>query len=88
MTTYIPFKPDGERPFSFQAVVGGTKLFASVPFNIYAKRYYLKLTNGTGATVVYVPLVSSPDFFDINLALPFAPGALIYRASSGQFEAT
>lgn len=88
MTIYIPFKPDGQQPFAFQATVGGIKLFASVPFNIYAKRYYLKLTNGTGATVVYVPLVSSPDFFDINLALPFAPGSLIYRDSSGQFEAT
>lgn len=88
MTTYTPFKPDGQQPFSFQVIVGGTKLFATVPFSVYAKRYYLKLTDGAGATVVYVPLVSSPDFFDINLALPFAPGSLIYRDSSRQFEAT
>ncbi len=88
MTVMIPFKPNGQAPFTFQASVGGTKLFGTVPFNLYANRYYLKMTDGTGATVVYVPLIESPDDFDINLALPYAPGALVYRGSSRQFEAT
>lgn len=88
MTVMIPFKPNGQVPFTFQASVGGVKLFATVPFNLYANRYYLKLTDGTGATVVYVPLIESPDDFDINLALPYAPGSLIYRDSNRQFEAT
>lgn len=88
MTTFIPFKPDGQTPFSFQAVVGGVKLFGSVPWNLYANRYYLKLTDATGATVVYAPMVESPEGFDINLALPCAPGTLVYRESSRQFEAT
>lgn len=88
MTTIIPFKPNRQAPFSFQASIGGVKLFATVPFNLYANRYYLRLTNSTGATVVYVPLIESPDDFAINLALPYAPGTLIYRGSSRQFEAT
>lgn len=88
MTAFIPFKPNGQAPFTFQATVGGVKLFGVVPFNLYANRYYLKLTDSTGATVVYVPLIESPDNFDINLALPYAPGSLIYRDSSRQFEAT
>ncbi|MGQ3662686.1 hypothetical protein [Citrobacter braakii] len=88
MTTTIAFTPDGRTPFTFQATVGGAKLFATVPFNIYAQRYYLRLTDGQGSVVSYVPLIGSPDDFDINLALPFAPGTLVYRVSSNQFEAT
>lgn len=88
MTTIIPFKPNGQVPFSFQVTVGNVKLFGAVPFNLYANRYYLALSDGTGAITVYVPLISSPDNFDINLALPYSPGMLIYRESSRQFEAT
>ncbi|ELU6036683.1 hypothetical protein SCG61_001008 [Salmonella enterica] len=84
----IPFKPDGQTPFTFQATVGGMKVFGSVPYNLSANRYYVKLTNGQGAVIVYVPMIGSPDGYDINLALPCAPGTLVYRVSSNQFEAT
>ncbi|MBP2171012.1 hypothetical protein J2125_004204 [Erwinia toletana] len=88
MTTYIPFRPNDQLPFSFQATIGGVDLFASVPFNLYANRFYLKLVDGQGNTAVYLPLIDSPDDYDINLALPWAPGSLVYRASSRQFEVT
>ncbi len=87
MTTLIPFKPDGKAPFTFQATVGGARVFGSVPYNLYANRYYLRLTDGQGNMVSYGPLIGSPDNFDINLALPFSPGTLIYRESINQFEA-
>lgn len=87
MTTYIAFKPSSLRPFSFRASVGGVMLNAVVPWNQYSRRYYLKLSDGQGRTVAYVPLVASPDDFDINLALPCAPGKLVYRESTNQFEA-
>lgn len=82
----IPFRPDGLAPFSFQATVGGVMLFCTVPFSIYANRYYLKINDSAGSTVAYIPLIASPDNFDINLALSYAPGMLIYRGSSRQFE--
>ena len=88
MTITIAFNPDGKTPFSFQATVGGAKLFATVPYNLYANRFYVRLTDGQGRIVSYVPLIGSPDGFDINLALPFAPGSLVYRVSTNQFEAT
>ncbi|WP_324028581.1 hypothetical protein GC087_14425 [Pantoea sp. JZ2] len=87
MTTIIPFKPNGKETFRFTVSVGGTTLFATVPFNLYSNRYYLKLTDGAGNIVAYCPLVGSPDDYDINLALPYSPGSLIYRVSSNQFEA-
>lgn len=86
MTDSVAFKPNGKMPFSFRASVGGTELFAMVPFNLYANRYYLKLADNSGRTQVYTPLVASPDDYDINLALAYAPGSLVYRASSRQFE--
>lgn len=86
MVTTVAFKPNGNTPFTFRALVGGTELFASVPYNLYASRYYLKLTDNSGSVKVYVPLIASPDDDDINLALPYAPGMLVYRASSAQFE--
>lgn len=88
MTVFILFKPNGQAPFTFKVTIGGANLFGTVPYNLYANRYYLKLTDGTGATVVYVPLIGSPDDYDINLALPYAPGTLVYRSSNRQFEAT
>lgn len=84
----IPFIPDGKFPFTFQATVGGQKVFGTVPFNLYANRYYLKLTDGQGNIITSVPMVGSPDGYDINLALPCAPGTLVFRVSSNQFEAS
>ncbi|EPD1271069.1 hypothetical protein ACR6AX_001226 [Escherichia coli] len=86
MNTFIPFKPDGEKPFKFKFRMGGEILFARVPFNLYANRYYLELKNSSGEVIVYTPLIASPDGYDINLALPFAPRKLIFRESTNQFE--
>ncbi len=44
----IPFKPNGQSPFTFQATVGGIKVFGKVPYNLYANRYYVNLTDGQG----------------------------------------
>lgn len=86
MMEIIPFKPNSKEPFSFQVVIGGVKLFGTVLWNLYANRYYIKLNDGTGETVVFVPLIESSESFDINLALPYAPGKLLYRGASRQFE--
>ncbi len=88
MTTYIQFTPQPDRPFTFTAKVGSETLFASVPFNLYSNRYYVQLKDGKNQIVCFVPLIESPDGFDINLALPYSPGKLIYRASTRQFEAS
>lgn len=83
----IPFKPDGKMPFAFQTTVGGIKVFGTVPYNLYANRYYVRLADGQGNVMCYVPMVGSPDDYGINLALPCAPGSLVYRVSTNQFEA-
>lgn len=81
------FAPGADLPFSFKTTVGGEPVFGTVPYNLYAKRYYLKLSDSNNNLVVYTPLVGSPDDYDINLALPYRPGSLVYRASTNNFEA-
>lgn len=88
MTTNIAFKPVSDQPFTFRASVGGSQVFGSVPWNHYARRYYLQLKDSQNAVVAYVPLVASPDNYDINLALSLEPGKLVFRDSTQQFEAT
>ncbi|EEC7405721.1 hypothetical protein D4L89_RS10445 [Escherichia coli] len=86
MTTLIPFKPDGRGPFQFTARIGEYETFARVPFNLYANRYYLELKDSSGDVIVYMPLIASPDSYDINLAMPCSPGKLVFRESTNQFE--
>lgn len=70
----------------FTIAVSGGSLFVTVPYNIYAKRYYVKVTDGSNRVVTYAPMVGSPDGYDINLILPYAPRSLVYRESSNNFE--
>lgn len=88
MTTYIQFTPNSKAPFSFTATVGSQTLFITVPYNLYSNRYYIQATDGNNSIVLYTPLVASPPGNDINLALPYAPGKLIYRESTNNFEVT
>lgn len=87
MTTYIQFAQPKNRAFTFTAVFSsGLSLFASVPFNLYARRYYLQLTDNNNNVVVYTPLIESPDGYDFNLALPYSPNSIVFRKSSNNFE--
>lgn len=84
----IPFVTSSRAPFTFTTTVGGQVVYATVPYNFYANRYYLQLMGGSNEQLAYVPLIASSDDYDINLALPLAPGKLIYRASTNNFEAS
>ena len=88
MTAFITFSPPNNEPFQFTASVNGRMLFCVVLYNFYANRYYLQATDNGNAVALNVPMIASPDEYDINLALPFAPGKIVYRASSNQFEVT
>ncbi|MNE14399.1 hypothetical protein D3C76_1403370 [compost metagenome] len=88
MTTYTTFIPSDKAPFRFTASVGGETLFITVLFNLYSNRYFIQATDGNNSVVLFVPMIASPLDSDTNLALPFAPGSLIYRESTNNFEAT
>jgi hypothetical protein len=88
MTVSTAFTPSDKAPFRFTASIGGQTFFITIPYNRYANRYYVQISDTNNTIVIYTPLVASPDNYDINLALPYAPGALVYRESTKNFEAT
>lgn len=84
----INFSPDNDVQFSFQCTINNNTVFVTIPFNNYSKRYYIKINDSSGDTKVFMPLVASSENYDINLAIPFEPGKLVYRESMSRFEAT
>lgn len=86
MTEYVNFSPSDKEQFKFTANIGGRIVFVSIPYNRYANRYYVRIRTDSNTISSFVPLVASPDGYDINLALPYAPGSLVYRESTNNFE--
>nr|CBA72518.1 conserved hypothetical phage protein [Arsenophonus nasoniae] len=83
----ISFNPTDKQQFQFQCSLAGETVTVFTPYNNYSNRYYVKINDSSGNTRVFMPLVFSPDNYDINLAIPFEPGTLIYRSSMSHFEA-
>ncbi|PHI31157.1 hypothetical protein [Budvicia aquatica] len=86
MTTYVQFNPSDAGPFRFTANINKQTFFITVPYNRYSNRYFVEFRDRNNNIAMYVPLIESPDDFDLNIALPFAPGSLVYRASTNNFE--
>lgn len=86
MTDYIPFQPPQNDTFRFSAVVNGQSLFMTVWYNAWSRRYFLRSKDGGGEIISDVPMVGSPENADINLVLPLAPGKIVYRGHTGNFE--
>lgn len=87
MMTKISFTPSDDGNFNFTASIGGQTFFISISYNRYSNRHYVQITDTNSVVVIFTPLVGSPDDYDINLALPYAPGSLVYRVSTKNFEA-
>jgi hypothetical protein len=91
MTTHIPFTPSNLSTPPFQAAVtlDGTLYTLATQWNLAGQRWYINLTNSSGVTVWYGPLIGSPMDYDILLALGlFTTSTLLYRADTGNFEVT
>lgn len=86
MTSYV-FTPNPTSNFTQFMALDGVSYTVSTAWNMYGERYYLVVTDTQDNQVLRVPLVASPDFYDINLlAGYFAVTTFIYRASSSTFE--
>lgn len=91
MTTYVLFNPTatGNPPWRAQLALDGAVHFATAQWNIAGQRWYINLTNSSGATVWYGPLIGSPLDYDILLASGlFTTSTLLFRADTGNFEVT
>jgi hypothetical protein len=91
MTTYVDFTPlaTGNPPWQGQFTLDGSAYNAIAQWNLAGQRWYINLTDISGATVWYGPLIGSPLNYDILLAPGmFTTSTLLFREDAGQFEVT
>lgn len=87
MTTYVPFLPSTIANFQFQPTLDGKQYTAIITWNLFGARYYLNLYDLQGNLVIAIPMVGSPDNYDISLVKGyFTTSTLIFRESTQQFE--
>lgn len=88
--TTIPFTPNdnGAPPFQSQITVAEGMITFSTLWNISGQRWYLKVEDSRGSTVLFRPLISSTQDVDINLIGSISSSSLVYREGNQVFEVT
>lgn len=85
-TAIIPFAPSLTDNFQFQATFDGVSYSLVVLWSLYSKRWYIACNTLQGQLVYMVPLIGSPDNYDISLNIGYFDTPMIYRVSTNQFE--
>lgn len=86
MSTIIPFQPSQTANFQFSATLDGVSYNVVVTWNLFGERFYINIYTAQGELVVYLPLIASPDDFNISMTAGYFTTTLVYRESSNQFE--
>ena len=87
----IPFTPDENSapPFTAQFSDATGRLYTiSTWWNMAGQRWYLKVENGQGKTLLFRPLIGSPEGHDIDLIGSVSSAWLVYREDNQAFEVT
>jgi hypothetical protein len=85
MTPY-PFNPSVNAVFQFQPTLDNTVYNVSVTWNLFGERYYVNINTLQGILVVSLPLIGSPNNYDISLTAGYFTSTLVFREFSQQFE--
>lgn len=89
MTTYVLFRPAPGDPFKFTASLDGVGYSMTVTWNVFGQRWYLSCIGVNGLVVFHMPLIGSPDEYDINLIGGyFEASQMIFREYPRRFEIT
>lgn len=86
MTTFVTYTQSPNQIFSFNAVLDGASYTLGVPWNLYGQRFYLACLNQQNTVIFNVPLIGSPDYYDINLTAGYFQTPIIFRESTQTFE--
>ena len=73
--TFIDFVPGTITPFSFSPTLDGVQYAATVPWNEFAQRHYLGLTDLSGNQILYKGLASSGPRISANFTWANGIGA-------------
>ena len=88
MTTVVSFAPSPQAPFQFEAVLDGTTYTVIVTWNVSGQRYYINVYALDQTWIFTLPLIGSPQDYDISMTAGYFASALVYRAANQQFEVT
>jgi len=86
MTTYFQYQENNSSNFQFQPTLDGQVYNAVVTYNIFGKRNYLTITDLRNNLIFSLPVIGSPDGFDISISAGYFTTKIIFRTSSNQFE--
>lgn len=86
MTTYVKFTPSTTSNFQFALTLDGQAYTCIVNWNLYGQRYYINIYDLNQNWIVTLPLISSPDDYDISLTAGYFTTTLVFRDSSQTFE--
>lgn len=89
--TVIPFSPSATQspPFQVTVTLDGKPYNLTAMWNFAAQRWYVSLTDASGAVAWYGAMVGSPLGYDIPLAPGiFSTSTILYRSDTENFEVT
>jgi hypothetical protein len=86
MTQIIAFQPTQFGPFRLQPTLDGNVYTGVVPWGLFGQRWYFSLFALDGTRVFTLPLIGSPNNYDISLTAGYFDTPLIFREASQQFE--
>lgn len=87
-TILFPFTPSATSTFSFQPTFDGQPYTVIVNWNLYRQDYYINIYTLQGALVVCMPLIGSPNTYDISMTAGYFTTTLVYREDNQVFEVT
>jgi hypothetical protein len=86
MATLIQFNPSATANFQFQATLDGQNYIVVVTWNLFGQRYYINIYDTSGVLKLAMPLVGSPNDYDISMTAGYFTTKLVYRVQSNNFE--
>lgn len=85
-TVYIPFVPSSSSNFQFQATFDAQVYTVIVTWSLFGQRYYVNIYDSSGVLIVALPMIGSPDFYNVSLTAGYFTTQLVWRVQSGNFE--
>ena len=72
------FTPSPLAPFQFQAILDANPFNVTVFWNTFGQRWYIRITDQSGTTIVTKPLVGSPASYAISMTAGYFVSTLTY----------
>lgn len=84
--TITAFQPTASAPFQFQATLDGQVYTVIITWGLFGQRWYTNIYALDGTRILTLPLIGSPDDYDISLTKGYFNSTMIFRGTSQRFE--